>query len=221
MSKGQMAKVLCPHYLDKGGSVNNFRQSGVAWIKEGSDLTYEFEVHDCVQQLDFPKDDPIIPRRCVFVTLDGLGRRLALTAATNDKYAPRNTGLYDVILEDWDGKGSDNKLQMWWWDDRDHALHNFGHGDSDAILFEGFNKNLVLYRNLHRDAQKFTYNGSTRFWRNDHTKRAMSVAWAHFRAGESVVTEEVDNNHATSGVNWYLHYCSEEPTNISASAATI
>jgi hypothetical protein len=72
MSKGQIAKVLCPAFLDKGGSRNNFRNSGTAWIKEGTDVTYEFEVQSCVSQLDFPKDDPIIPRRCVFIVLDNL-----------------------------------------------------------------------------------------------------------------------------------------------------
>lgn len=52
-------------------------------------------------------------------------------------------------------------MQMWWWDERDHALHNYGHADTDAIMFEGYNRNLVLYRNLNRDSQKFSYNGST------------------------------------------------------------
>jgi len=28
---------------------------------------------------------------------------------------------------------------MWWWDDKDHALHNYAHDDTNAILFEGFN----------------------------------------------------------------------------------
>lgn len=69
---------------------------------------------------------------------------------------------------------------MWWYDDKNHALHSYAHDDSDAILFEGFNKNLVIYRNLNRDSQKFSFNGSTGFWRNDHTKRAVSVPWASF-----------------------------------------
>lgn len=82
-------------------------------------------------------------------------------------------------------------------------------------MFEGFNRNLVLYRNLNRDSQKFSYNGSTKFWRNDNTKRALSIPWPQFREGGSVVTQEVDNNHSSSGVNWDIHYCSEEPTNVS------
>jgi len=73
MSKGQVAKVLCPAFLDKGGSRNNFRQSGTAWVKEGTDITYEFEVQSCLPQLDFAKDDPVIPRRCMFIVLDKVG----------------------------------------------------------------------------------------------------------------------------------------------------
>lgn len=42
-----MAKVYCPPFLDKGGSTDNFRQSGTAWIKENTAITYEFEVLSC------------------------------------------------------------------------------------------------------------------------------------------------------------------------------
>jgi len=109
---------------------------------------------------------------------------------------------------------------MWWWDDMDHALHNYAHDDTNAILFEGYNKNLVIYRDLHRDSQKFTYNPSTGFWRNDHTKRAMSIEWANFKDGASATTKEVGDTYNQGGVNWEITYCSEEPTNISSGQAT-
>jgi len=88
----------------------------------------------------------------MFITLDKGNQRFALTANTNDKYAPRKTGLYDVGIESWSGKDSTNKLQMWRWDERDHSLQSIGHDVDNAIMFEGFNKNLVLYRNLGRDS---------------------------------------------------------------------
>jgi len=126
MSKGQVAKVLCPAFLDKGGSRNNFRQSGTAWVKEGTDITYEFEVQSCVAQLDFPKDDPIIPRRCMFVVLDKMGEQMALTATTEDKYAPSSTGLFDIVITKYEGKDSKNRMQMWYWDERDHSFRSYG-----------------------------------------------------------------------------------------------
>ena len=109
----------------------------------------------------------------MFITMNGRGETLALSAKHEDKYAPRKTGLYDIVITKWTGKDTNNVDQMWWYDDKNHALHNYGHDDSDAILFEGFNKNLVIYKNLNRDNQKFSFNGSTSFWRNDHTKRAI------------------------------------------------
>lgn len=139
---------------------------------------------------------------------------MALTAKDDDKYAPRKTGLYDVIIDKWSGKDSTDKNQMWFWDERDHSLRSYGHADTDAVMFEGFNKNLVLYRQLGRDSQKFGYNSSTHFWRNDHTKRAMHAE--AMRAGSSVVTENVDDNIQDFAVKWSIHYCGKEPTNISA-----
>jgi len=47
MRPGQMSKVLCPHGIDKGGSIDNFTNSGSNWIKEGTDITYEFELLEC------------------------------------------------------------------------------------------------------------------------------------------------------------------------------
>jgi len=148
----------------------------------------------------------------MFITLDKMGERLALTAETDDKYKPRKTGLYDVIVDHWDGRDSENKMQMWFWDDKDHSLHNYGHHDTDAILFEGYNKNLVIYRNLGRDSQKFTYNPSTHFWRNDHTKRAMHAAT--FKAGTNALTEAIDDHETHEAIKWTLEYCSNAPTNV-------
>jgi hypothetical protein len=107
---------------------------------------------------------------------------------------------------------------MWFWDERDHSLRSFGHQESNAVMFEGFNKNLVLYRQLDRDSQKFTYNANTHFWRNDHTKRAMHAE--SFKDGANVVTESVDDNKEDFAVKWSLEYCGNEPTNISSGGAT-
>lgn len=104
---------------------------------------------------------------------------------------------------------------MWWWDERDHTLHNYGHGDTDAVLFEGFNKNMVLYRNLGRDSQKFTFNSNTHMLRNDHTKRAMTIEWAALKDGANVVTKEVDDNNEQSALNWDFEYCNNSPVSTS------
>jgi hypothetical protein len=65
-----------------------------------------------MEQLDFPKDEPVIPKRCIFITMtDGNGKQMALTSSLGDKYAPRKTGIYDVGVDEWEGKGSSNQSQ--------------------------------------------------------------------------------------------------------------
>jgi hypothetical protein len=39
----------------------------------------------------------------MFITIDGAEQKLALSAKSDDKYAPRNTGVYDVWLKAYDG----------------------------------------------------------------------------------------------------------------------
>jgi len=41
--------------------------------------------------------------------MNGQGRTMALSANDHDKYAPRNTGLYDVVLREFKGVGHDDK----------------------------------------------------------------------------------------------------------------
>jgi len=53
-------------------------------------------------------------------------------------------------------------------------------------------------------------------WRNDHTKRAMAIPWDTFKDGATVGTQSVDNNYSGSAVKWEIHYCSDEPTNVSS-----
>lgn len=84
-------------------------------------------------------------------------------------------------------------------------------------MFEGYNKNLVLYKMLGRDSQKFTFNASTHFWRNDHTKRAMHAE--EWKDGANVVTEVVDDNGTNEAIKWHLEYCGNEPTNTMSSGS--
>jgi len=40
--------------------------------------------------------------------MNGRGETLALSAKHEDKYAPRKTGLYDIVITKWTGKDTDN-----------------------------------------------------------------------------------------------------------------
>jgi len=109
MKKGQLSKLLCPAGIDKGGSINNFRSSNTAWIKEGQDIVYEIEVLRCDPQLTTPREENVVPKKCMFITLQqNSGTQLALSVEDKDAYFPRKTGLYNVNIEKWDGPGSKN-----------------------------------------------------------------------------------------------------------------
>jgi hypothetical protein len=114
-------------------------------------LTYEIELHQCDPLPKEQEEIPVIPKRCFFMTLDGIGSNLALTSKMTDKYAPRTTHVYDVGLSNFEGTGAEDRTQQWWYNDVDHTVHSFAHSDSDGVLFEGFNKNLIVFKNLGRD----------------------------------------------------------------------
>jgi len=44
--------------------------------------------------------------KCIFITLSGIGKNLALATKMQDKYAPRTTGVYDVVVEEFEGPKS-------------------------------------------------------------------------------------------------------------------
>lgn len=144
-------------------------------MHEGQDVIYEFEILRCDTQLAPPKEEPVIPKKCFFIVGTGLAKNLAISVDEKDAYAPRTTGLYNVAIQNWEGTGSKDTKQMWWYDDIDHSLHSKALEHENGIMFEGYNKNLVVFKHLKRDNQKFGYNGVTKFWRNDFTKRAIAI----------------------------------------------
>jgi len=53
--------------------------------------------------------------RCLYLTLTGLGQNLALTASAVDKYAPHQTGVFNVDVQRWLGPKSGNVAQQWYY----------------------------------------------------------------------------------------------------------
>ena len=125
--------------MDKGHEKNVHSQNGVGFIEEGTDITYEIEVIDCDDKPEQAAPglvtSQLVSNRCLFFTLTGIGRNLALTANFTDKYHPANTGIYDVYADFWTGTGSTNKAQQWYWNETDHTLHSLAF--KDKALFEG------------------------------------------------------------------------------------
>lgn len=67
---------------------------------------------------------------------------LVLEAATKDKYAPKKTGVYNVFLSK---KVVGKKAQTWQWNKGSTTLSPLLY--PKKALFEGTNKNLIIYKN--------------------------------------------------------------------------
>jgi hypothetical protein len=70
------------------------------------------------------------------------GQEYVLEVSLSDKYAPRNTGVFNVAMMPLDEK-LNKKTQAWSYDKPTHSLHSFEY--PDKVMFEGFNKNLIVY----------------------------------------------------------------------------
>jgi hypothetical protein len=96
------------------------------------------------------------PSKCFYIhSLGEDGKTdtgLVLEVSSEDKYAPKTTGVYDIGLRT---KNKGNKAQMWSWNDGKSTL-------SPALfpakaLLEGNNKNMIVYKNLGLKQQSFEF----------------------------------------------------------------
>ena len=148
MTAGQVAKIHCPAKLNQGGNIDTYSYKGAGWVSTDEDLTYEITVVECSATPESMIENlaALTPNKCMYITLDGLGRNLALSVDHADKYKPRKTGVYNVKVDTFTGLNSGNKDQQWYWDDADRTIHSVGH--PGCVLLEGFNKNVICYKNM-------------------------------------------------------------------------
>jgi len=67
---------------------------------------------------------------------------LVLEVSSEDKYAPKKTGVYNISLRK---KAKGNKAQMWSWNDEKGTLSPLVF--PGKALLEGGNNNMVVYKN--------------------------------------------------------------------------
>lgn len=130
---------------------------------------------------------------------DAADQDLVLEVQQKDKYAPKNTGVYDVRLQTIkaslskavDAKSGQHKLaQQWKYDAEKKAL--FSLRFPEKALFEGTNKNLIVYNFRGLKTQKFTFYPSKHLLTNSVTMRAIELANnQQATAGAEVVTAKV------------------------------
>jgi len=101
------------------------------------------------------------------------GNKMALTADPADQYAPRTTGVHNVYLSKWAGKEHVNPKQQWKWNNEESSMKSVGL--PGGALFEGFNKNMIVYTWRGLANQRFHYNILTKKFTNRFTGNAMDV----------------------------------------------
>lgn len=96
------------------------------------------------------------PFDCFFIMYpekDERGQNLVLEIDHKDKYFPKKTGIYNVRFHPFEGdmkeEDEDNhvKAQQWKFDPVNHKLITKAY--PDKVLFQGNNRNLVVYNNMH------------------------------------------------------------------------
>ena len=121
---------------------------------------------------------------------------MALEVNQTDKYTPRKTGVYDVFITEMRTDPSDssvNKIaQQWSFDAKTSAL--IPRVYPQKAMFEGFNKNLIVYQNRGMKNQKFDYDLGSHMWYNELTKRAILTEFEASEKGESINTQPMDEN---------------------------
>lgn len=130
---------------------------------------------------------------------------MAITADPKDQYAPRTTGVHNVYLKKWEGKEHPNPLQQWTWNSEQTSLNSVGL--PGGALFEGFNKNMIVYNWRGLNNQRFHYNLATKKFQNRFTGNAMDIFGDKVIDEENINTNEPDD---TIGQVWHIEYQSAD-----------
>ena len=104
---------------------------------------------------------------------DGKGTGMYLTINQQDAYAPKKTGVHNVglskLLE-----GDDRNWQQWFYNEPTGALH--AKPFPAKVLFEGANKNLIVFANRNMKNQKFNFDEINETWQNRFTKNSLTLS---------------------------------------------
>lgn len=117
------AKIFCPGGLDRGGNVNQYGQYGSGWVHTNSDMTYEIDVLECgINPPSLQDEHAVKPMRsgeCFYIVSAGTygkGSNFAIGVSMEDKYAPKETGVYDIAIKEYLGDSVPNLAQQWYFD---------------------------------------------------------------------------------------------------------
>ena len=138
------------------------------------------------------------PFSCFYIAYpqkDSKGNQLVLAAENKDKYAPKKTGLYNIYLgplggkgdEDEDGEQTPGLNQQWSYDPTTHTLKIKAF--ENKVMFQGNNRNVVLYANKNMKNQFFSFDKNSGVWYNEYSDQGIMIdPAAEIEAGANIIT---------------------------------
>lgn len=120
-----------------------------------------------------------------------IGVPKVLMVDTVDKYAPRKTGVFNVHLEalmsDKPLNDPIRVLQLWYYNAKRKAL--LSRRFPSKGLFEGFNKNLIVFKYRGLKNQVWNYDMTHHLWYNVYSRRSLVVEAG---SDNNVITEKIN-----------------------------
>lgn len=217
MRKGEKAKIFCPGETGQGGNNDLGSMVGMTTqINEYTPLTYELTMEDCdlnpasfydvPPAKDWDEGRPIRGMeyfRFVNERTTKDGTPLCLESEFEDAYAPSVTGLYNVVAN----PCKSNKrtgAQEWYYDPHDLTIHSVLHPNS--VILEGYNKNIVVYKNLLLDSQRFHYKEKSKHWCNKHTTHCMDIKGVPEKMADNSISVVTAKEETDTGFIWKIEY---------------
>ena len=215
MRQGEEASVLCPGALDKGkGLAEPTKLTGPGEnsdvIPSNADMKYEFEVIEC--GINPPSLQPsmyneeMVSGQCFYIVSSGpnnKGSNIALEVSHQEKYYPKVWGIYNIFSAPFEGREHPNPYQQFEYDAKDQSVKSLSH--PEAVLFEGFNQNLIVYKQKNMNNQRFKYDSVKKRWYNSFTGRNLDIS--EFKAGANIFTHDPKD---INNQKWELEYCNED-----------
>lgn len=116
-------------------------------------------------------------------------KEFVLEASLSDKYAPKNTGVFNVDMQPFELSNL-KKTQKWKYDAVTHSLYS--HQYPEKVMFESFNRNLIVFNykpNMKNEA--FSFDLEHQNWFNMHTNRVLQLSSnSTIGSGSEVLTDE-------------------------------
>ena len=139
------------------------------------------------------------------------------------KSSPKNWGLYDVYVEQWD---TENDLQKWLWHAETDTLHSIGHNQAQFlkstsadmigsnVMFEGLTgessgvHNLITKPHAKHLGERsiMHYHPKTKHWVSEVSGRKIGFDWDNWLADESVKAFGKEHE-SENGMKWNIFHC--------------